>query len=64
MPQVQRFSQLSPSRQAVVRLCQSINHGRIDALHIIGGEPAFTPEPTVLIDVKLDKKKLLGLKLI
>jgi hypothetical protein len=48
----------------VVRLCQSINHGRIDALHIIGGEPAFTPEPTVLIDVKLDKKELLGLKLI
>jgi len=38
-----------------VRLCQSINHGHIEALRIADGEPTFTPAPMVLIDVKLDQ---------
>jgi hypothetical protein len=54
MAQVSRFSELSPPRQALVRLCQTINHGHIEALRISNGEPMFTPEPTVLLDVKLD----------
>jgi hypothetical protein len=55
MAQVSRFSHLSPPRQALVRLCQSINHGHIEALRIIDGEPTFTPPPRVLVDVKLDQ---------
>src|SRR5690242_8779048 len=55
MAQASRFSQLSPARQALVRLCQTINHGHIEALRISNGEPTFTPEPTVLLDVKLDQ---------
>lgn len=50
-----RFSELSTPRQALVRLCQSINHGYIEALRITDGEPTFTPAPTVLVDVKLDQ---------
>ncbi len=38
-----------------MRLCQSINHGHIEALRIADGEPTFTPTPTVLVDVKLDQ---------
>lgn len=49
-----RFLQLSPPRQVLVRLCQSINHGHIEALHIVDGEPTFSPTPTVWVDVKLD----------
>jgi hypothetical protein len=50
-----RFLGLSGPRQALVRLCQSINHGHIEALRITDGEPIFTPAPTVLVDVKLDQ---------
>jgi len=50
-----RFSELSGPRQALVRLCQSINHGLIEALRIADGEPTFIPAPTVLLDVKLDQ---------
>ena len=49
------FSDLSPSWQTLVRLCQSINHGHIEALHVVAGEPIFDPAPTVLVDVKLDQ---------
>ena len=50
-----RFSELSGPRKALVRLCQSINHGHIEALRITDGEPTFTPTPTLLVDVKLDQ---------
>ena len=55
MAPVLRFSQLSPPRQALVRLFQLINHGHIEALHVVDGELSFTPTPTVLVDVKLDQ---------
>ena len=50
-----RFSELSEPRQALVRLCQSINHGHIEALRITDGEPTFNSTHRVLVDVKLDK---------
>jgi hypothetical protein len=52
---VTRFSQLSPSRQFLVRLCQATNYGRIEDLVVGGGEPIFSgPAPVVLADVRLD----------
>ena len=54
MPVVQRFSDLSAPRQALVRLCQSIDYGQIIDLHVRDREPVFSPAPTVLLDVKLD----------
>jgi hypothetical protein len=49
-----RFSDLSPARQTLVRLCQSINFGSIENLRVEHAEPVFDPPPLVLKDVKLD----------
>ena len=52
---MRRFSEVSGPREALVRLCRSINNGHIEAVRIADGEPIFTPAPTVLIDVTLDQ---------
>jgi len=49
-----RFSQLSPPRQALVRLFQSVNFGFIECLEVRCGEPVFNPAPTAIVEVKLD----------
>ncbi len=49
-----KFTELSPSYQVLVRLCQSIDYGQITDLHIRNGEPVFDPRPVVLLDIKLD----------
>lgn len=49
-----RLSQLSATRQALVRLLQSINFGYVAHLEVRGGEPVFNPAPTVIVEVKLD----------
>jgi hypothetical protein len=49
-----RIFQLSASRRAVVRLCQSMNYGSIQGLCVKDGEPALSPPPLALVDVKLD----------
>ena len=49
-----RFSQLSASRQALVRLCQDLNFGQILDLLVRNAEPIWNPGPTVLSEVKLD----------
>jgi hypothetical protein len=54
MSNLHRLSQLSVSRQALVRLCQAANHGQIQNLEIRDGEPVFSPPPFVLADIKLD----------
>ena len=54
MHQAQRFSHLSPLRQVLVRLLQSINFGHVDGLEVRGGEPVFSPAPMVFVEIKLD----------
>ena len=49
-----RFSQLSASRQTLVRLCQDINFGQIQDLHVRNSEPLWDSAPTVLSEIKLD----------
>jgi len=49
-----KLSELSSARQALVRLCQSIDYGWIDGLRIQDREPVFDPQPNVILDVKLD----------
>ena len=50
-----RFSLLSPSRQALVRLCQATNFGHILDMAVQDREPILdTPSCTILTDVKLD----------
>ena len=50
----QRLSQLSASRQMLVRLCQDINFGQIQGLLVRNSEPVWDLAPTVLSEVKLD----------
>jgi hypothetical protein len=52
--QPSRFSHLTPSRQALVRLCQSINHGELREMTVRDREPVFIPAPIVVVDVKLN----------
>src|SRR5260370_4810416 len=49
-----RFSELSLGRQALVRLCQVVNHGSIENLEVKDFEPTFDPPPVMLRDLKLD----------
>lgn len=49
-----RLSELSAPRQALVRLCQSIDYGQILDLQVCDREPVFNPPPTLLLDIKLD----------
>jgi hypothetical protein len=55
--QVQRYSQLSAPRQALVRHCQVINHGSIEDLKIEDGEPVLDGSPVMLKDIKLDSSE-------
>jgi hypothetical protein len=55
MTQVPRFSQLSPARQNLVRLCQQTNFGYLHDLVVRNHEPVLAdPPPRVLADVRLD----------
>ena len=49
-----RFSQLSPSRKALVRLCQDLNFGSILKVTVANGDVSFDPQPQVIADVRLD----------
>jgi len=49
-----RFSDLSPARQTLVRLCQDVNFGQILNLQVANAEPIWDPAPTVLSEVRLD----------
>jgi hypothetical protein len=50
------FSQLSTSRKALVRLCQTIAFGSILDLRIVDGDVIFDPPPVVLVDIRLDEE--------
>ena len=56
MTRATRFSQLSAPERTLVRILQSINFGSIEMLVVRSGEPVFSPEPTVLVEVKLDSE--------
>jgi hypothetical protein len=51
-----RFSELSPQRRILVRLCQRTHFGFIRDLGIIERQPVFNPSPVVLVDLKLDSQ--------
>jgi hypothetical protein len=49
-----QMEDLSPARQRLLRLFQTINFGRVEELEIRNGEPAFRPAPRVFVELKLD----------
>lgn len=56
MKHAPRFSQLSPSRKTLIRICQMLNFGSILNVRVADGEVSFDPPPEVLVDVKLDQE--------
>src|SRR5579872_4399700 len=50
-----QLSDLSPSRQAFVRVCQRTDLGEIVGLVLRDGEPVFGEQTEIFRDVKLDK---------
>jgi len=55
--QTPRFRQLSPPKQTLVRLLQTVNFGQLRDLEVRDGEPVFNPAPLVQVDVKLDAEE-------
>ena len=53
-PKTPRLSQLSASRQTLMRLCQDVNFGQILDLLVRDAEPIWNPGPTILSEVRLD----------
>ena len=45
-------SSLSPARQRLLRLMQTVNFGRIEQLRVSGGDPVFAPPPRVIREIK------------
>lgn len=58
MPQMRRFSELSPARQTFVRISQALNFGEIQNVHVRDGDPIFDQTSVVLLDAKLDKEEV------
>ena len=58
VPQVRRFSQLSPARQALVRVLQAVNFGEIQGVRVMDADPMFDDACIVVIDAKLDREEV------
>jgi hypothetical protein len=56
MPPAFKYSQLTPSRQALVRVLQTVNFGAVLNVAIAKGDVMFDPRPDILIDVRLDEE--------
>jgi len=54
MKEAQKYSQLSPPRKTIVRICQALNFGSILNVSVTDGEVSFDPRPDVIVDVQLD----------
>lgn len=54
MPAAQRFLQLSPSRQRLVRILQAINFGELQGVHVRDTDPILDESSVVILDAKLD----------
>lgn len=55
MRTVLRLSQLSPARQALVRILQAVNFGEIRGVRVQDADPILEHDTVVAIDTKLDK---------
>jgi hypothetical protein len=58
VPQVRRFSQLSPARQALVRILQAVNFGEIQGIRVRNADPMLDDACVVVIDAKLDREEV------
>ena len=54
MAETPRLSQLSPARQALVRVCQAVNFGQVRDVRLQDGDPVLE-SASVLADERLDR---------
>jgi hypothetical protein len=48
-----QYASLSPARKRLVDVLRELQFGRISDLSIVGGEPQWTPAPTIIQTIKL-----------
>jgi hypothetical protein len=53
MPRTQNYGCLSPARRRLAEILRELQFGRIANLSIVGGEPQWTPPPTITRMIKL-----------
>jgi hypothetical protein len=53
-----RFSQLSPARQALVRVLQAVNFGELQSIPVRDADPIIEATSVVILDTKLDKDEI------
>lgn len=58
MSEAQRFLQLSPGRQALVRILQAINFGELQGIEVRDADPIFDGRSRLILDAKLDKEEI------
>ncbi len=46
-------SSLSPARRRLVEVMQWVNFGRLENLHVRGGEPVLDPLPRIVREIKI-----------
>jgi hypothetical protein len=57
-PKTPRFSELSPARQALVRILQAVNLGEIKGVRVRNADPTFDDSCFLVIDAKLDQEQV------
>lgn len=51
-----KFSELGPSRKALIRMMQGVNYGAILNVQIVDGNVSFDDEVETLVDIRLDEE--------
>ena len=57
-PKTLRFSQLSPARQALVRIFQALNFGEIQGVRVRDADPIIDRASVAVFDAKLEKEEV------
>jgi len=58
MSEAQRFLQLSPARQSLIRILQEVNFGELQGIQVRDSDPIFDATSVVILDAKLDKEEV------
>jgi hypothetical protein len=58
MPDIPRFSALSPARQKLVRISQAVDFGELQSIPVRDGDPIFDGTSLAILDAKLDKDEM------
>jgi hypothetical protein len=54
MNRIRDYGALSTRNRALLRLMRQVNFGRIEELHVRGGQPILDPPPRIIRVIRLD----------